>query len=99
LIADVYQRKCPEKKGNTFALLQKYAGMERELYVRICQKYGEDPVPEATPPAATVAAAKKVQLLAKLETYHREKAAKAAVKNVGVEGKSAGQKPAKSKKR
>jgi len=51
LIRGVYVRQNPSKLGDLDKLFQKYAGGERELYLSVCRKYGEEPVLEyaATP--------------------------------------------------
>ena len=41
LIRGVYQRHNPAKLGDVESLLQKYRGMEAELYTKVCEKYGE----------------------------------------------------------
>lgn len=43
LIRGVYQRHNPAKLNEVESLLQKYEGMEAELYHRVCEKYQEKP--------------------------------------------------------
>jgi len=57
LITEVYEQKHPPKVADVPNLLVKYAGKERELYLRICEKYDFTPDPLAV--AATSALEQK----------------------------------------
>ena len=43
LIREVYERRNPAKLPELTNILNKYAGSEETVYVRVCQKYGETP--------------------------------------------------------
>eukprot|EP00933_Yihiella_yeosuensis_P073022 TRINITY_DN8158_c0_g2_i1.p1 TRINITY_DN8158_c0_g2~~TRINITY_DN8158_c0_g2_i1.p1 ORF type:complete len:580 (-),score=102.32 TRINITY_DN8158_c0_g2_i1:98-1837(-) len=52
LIKGVYERRCPEKLKKLPAILDKYVGMELEVYEKACRKYGETPeIDFSLPPA------------------------------------------------
>eukprot|EP00933_Yihiella_yeosuensis_P073021 TRINITY_DN8158_c0_g1_i1.p1 TRINITY_DN8158_c0_g1~~TRINITY_DN8158_c0_g1_i1.p1 ORF type:complete len:611 (-),score=90.56 TRINITY_DN8158_c0_g1_i1:322-2154(-) len=43
LIKGVYERRCPDKLKKLPAILDKYSGLELEVYEKACRKYGETP--------------------------------------------------------
>lgn len=49
LVAEIYKVHNPSKLGEVDGLFLKYEGVEREMYVRICSKYGVDPEDEYMP--------------------------------------------------
>merc|ERR1719316_1193926 len=42
-IRDIYSRHNPSKLSEIEAMMKKYTGAEREVYVAICRKYSEEP--------------------------------------------------------
>lgn len=55
LIRGVYKRHNPAKLNEVESLLEKYRGMEAELYNRVCEKYGEQPEDVDVQPGASEA--------------------------------------------
>lgn len=53
LIRGVYKRQNPAKMNEVESLLEKYRGMEAELYNRVCEKYGEQPEDVDAQPGVT----------------------------------------------
>lgn len=50
LVLRLYEEHNPAKLGEVDGLFEKYAGVERDMYARICRKYGVEPDPDfATP--------------------------------------------------
>mmetsp|Transcript_61459 Transcript_61459/g.143071 ORF Transcript_61459/g.143071 Transcript_61459/m.143071 type:complete len:225 (+) Transcript_61459:96-770(+) len=50
LVQKIYEASSPAKLHEVDFLFTKYQGLERELYVRICKKYGVQPDPAHLPP-------------------------------------------------
>jgi len=49
LVTQIYEEHDASRIGDVDRLFEKYKGLERELYVRICKKHGKVPKPEYEP--------------------------------------------------
>jgi len=50
IVFRLYERFEPSRLGDVEHLFRKYQGLERELYVKICHKFGVEPDPAYVPP-------------------------------------------------